>query len=74
MEDPNISHMPYSVQNPKKHNNGKAYGILKVTPTRMGGFAIAWLRNLRLRKVFQCILLDPEYANDRDFKVSCFYP
>ena len=69
-------HKPYAIfcAESKKHNNGKAYGILKVTPTRMGGFAIAWLRNLRLRKVFQCILLYPEYANDRDFKVSCFYP
>ena len=65
-------HKPHAIwrKESSRQNNGVSINILRVTDTRMGGLAIAWLRNFRLRPVFNSIMYSHEYTTDKDFNVS----
>ena len=69
-----LKHKPYAIfrNESQKQNNGVNVNLLRITDTRMGGLAIAWLRNIRLHPVLASILHNHEYTQDRDFNVS-FY-
>ena len=64
-------HKPYSVfsKHSKQHNNNRNIGVMKVAETRFAGYVIAWLRNLRLKPVFESTLTSPAFIQDPDIKV-----
>ena len=45
----------------KNHHNGRFVGLLHAVDTRMAGYAISFLRLLRLRPVIEAMMADPVY-------------
>lgn len=65
-------HKPHAmfIKESMKHNGGRKVGLLRVSEVRMAGYAIAWLRNLRMKPVLQSVVMSPEFLQDTEIKVS----
>ena len=49
----------------KNHHNGRFVGLLRAVDPRMAGYAISFLRLLRLRPVIEAMIADPVYKTAR---------